>query len=335
MPARVIADHGHKVKVISCLGECIAARPKHEQLLEQEIAVGDWVAIRLMNQNSEAMIEAVLPRKTKFSRAAAGVEVKEQIVASNIDVVFLVQSLNNNFNLRRLERYLISAWESGALPVVVLTKSDLCDTPETYIQQVEALATGVDVHAVSNITGEGIDAIKKYIKPGKTIALLGSSGVGKSALTNSLMGEYVAKTSDIREKDARGRHTTTHRELIQLKDGGLIIDTPGMRTLYLWEAEEGMSQMYGEIEQLIQNCRFSNCKHINEPGCAVQQAIRKQIITKERWESWIKLQKELRMMESKIRRKERIVEKHTIQQSSKHMNKRENIQAKLRREDAF
>ena len=164
MPARVIADHGHKVKVISCLGECIAIRPKHEQLLEQEVAVGDWVAIRLMNQNSEAMIEAVLPRITKFSRAAAGVEVKEQIVASNIDVVFLVQSLNNNFNIKRLERYLIAAWESGALPIVILTKSDLCETPALYIQQVEAMATGVAVHAVSNLTGEGIDDIKKYIK---------------------------------------------------------------------------------------------------------------------------------------------------------------------------
>lgn len=335
LPARIIADFGQKLKVITELGECYALRPRQDQKLEQAFAVGDWITIHTPNQQLETTIHSVLTRKSKFSRAAAGIEMKEQIVASNIDVVFLVQSLNHNFNLKRLERYLITAWESGAIPVVILTKKDLCADAESYIEKTRDFAPGVDVFAVSNVTGEGIDDIKSYFKPGKTVALLGSSGVGKSALTNSIMGEYVAKTSEIREKDSKGRHTTTHRELVLLENGGMIIDTPGMRTLCLWEAEEGMQHVYGDIESLVKQCRFKDCKHQNEPGCAVKQAIYRGSLTTERWESWQKLQKEIRMVDAKIRRKERIIEKQFIQQSSKNANKRENVNAKFRRGDDF
>lgn len=322
MPARVVSDYGQKVRLITPMGEMLANRPTAHQFLEQQLAAGDWVAVHFLNSNSEAVIEHILPRMTKFSRAAAGIEVKEQIVASNIDTLFLIQSLNKDFNMRRLERYLIAAWESGATPVIVLTKSDLCDDLEVKISQVEVTAPGVEIYAVSNLTGEGIEGLGKYISNGKTIALLGSSGVGKSTLVNTLTGSQVLKTQEIREDDSKGRHTTTHRELVKLPEGGLILDTPGMRTLALWEAEEGMEKMFGDIEALIKDCRFSDCKHQHEPGCAIREALRKGAIDDQKWQSWLKLQREIRHLDSKKDSKIRAFEKQSIRKFSREINQR-------------
>lgn len=322
MPARVVSDYGQKVRLITPMGEMLANRPTAHQFLEQQLAAGDWVAVHFLNSNSEAVIEHILPRMTKFSRAAAGIEVKEQIVASNIDTLFLIQSLNKDFNMRRLERYLIAAWESGATPVIVLTKSDLCDDLEVKISQVEVTAPGVEIYAVSNLTGEGIEGLGKYISNGKTIALLGSSGVGKSTLVNTLTGSQILKTQEIREDDSKGRHTTTHRELVKLPEGGLILDTPGMRTLALWEAEEGMEKMFGDIEALIKDCRFSDCKHQHEPGCAIREALRKGAIDDQKWQSWLKLQREIRHLDSKKDSKIRAFEKQSIRKFSREINQR-------------
>jgi ribosome biogenesis GTPase len=322
MPGRIISDYGQKVRVITPYGEKLANRPAHGQEMAQLLAAGDWVSVHLINDHTEASIEHILPRKTKFSRAAAGVAVKEQIVAANIDTIFLIQSLNKDFNMRRLERYLIAAWESGAVPVIVLTKSDLCDDVEERIQKVEETAPGVEIHAVSNLTGSGIESLRKYVSEGKTIALLGSSGVGKSTLVNTLTGSQVLKTQEIREDDSKGRHTTTHRELVLLPGGGLILDTPGMRTLSLWEAEEGMEKMFGDIEAITKSCRFNDCKHQNEPGCAVREALIKGTIDLPKWQSWLKLQKEIKHLEAKKDNKIRAIEKLSVKKVSRQVNAR-------------
>lgn len=316
-PGRVVADYGQMLRVASDSGEILVNRALKKVDKELQIAVGDWVGFEYVKEDQVPFIRLVLTRKTKFSRAAAGIEVKEQIVASNIDTVFLVQSLNRDFNMKRLERYMIAAWESGAMPVVVLTKADCCDDVADKISTVYNTVPGVDVYAISCITGEGIDSIKKYLSPGKTIALLGSSGVGKSTLVNTLAGEELLKTQEIREDDSRGRHTTTHRELLLLPEGGLIMDTPGMRSLSLWEADTGMEIMFGDVEELVKLCRFHDCKHQNEPGCAVREALNTGELETERWESWLKLQKELAHLEAKKEGKVRLQEKQWGKQIAK------------------
>lgn len=316
-PARIVADYGQRIRVVGDFGETLVTRPVQKAGNELQMAVGDWIALEYTAESEMACVRAVLKRKTKFSRAAAGAELKEQIVAANVDNVFLIQSLNKDFNMRRLERYLIAAWESGAIPVVVLTKADCCEDIASKVAVVNSTAPGVEVHAISCITGEGIEEIRKYFGPGKTVALLGSSGVGKSTLANTIAGEELLKTQAIREDDSRGRHTTTHRELILLPGGGLILDTPGMRTLSLWEADAGMEAMFGEVEELIKLCRFHDCKHGNEPGCAVRNALDSGILEMKKWESWLKLQKELAHLEIKKEGKQRIQEKQWGKQISK------------------
>ncbi len=316
-PGRITADYGQMLQVISGSGEHLVNRPVKRQGSDMEFAVGDWVAMENSSDSQSILIRDVLPRKTKFSRAAAGIEVKEQIVASNVDTVFLIQSLNRDFNMKRLERYLIAAWESGAIPVVVLTKSDCCDNVSEKMAIVYNTAPGVEVHAVSCIEGQGLEEIRKYFVQGRTVALLGSSGVGKSTLVNTLAGKEVLKTKEIREDDNRGRHTTTHRELLLLPGGGLILDTPGMRSLSLWEAETGMEVMFGDIEELTVQCRFYDCKHENEPGCAVREALENGKLEPKRWESWLKLQKELARLEAKKEGKLRLQEKQWGKQIAK------------------
>ena len=238
-----------------------------------------------------AIIHQVLPRKSLFVRKAAGTSKTEQVVAANIDTVFLCMSLNNDFNLRRLERYLAAAWESGAEPVAVLTKADLCaDLPQKQ-REVEAIAMGVNILTTSAMESDGYRQIMPYITQGRTVAFVGSSGVGKSTLINRLLGEDRLTTGGLR-KDDKGHHTTTHRELLFLSNGAMVIDTPGMRELGMWDAASGVEQTFGDIEELAARCRFRNCSHSGEPGCAVRAAIRSGDLDGGRWLSYQKLKNE-------------------------------------------
>ena len=297
LPARVVEEQRSAFRVDCEAGELLAESTGHLRYTAADRsalpAVGDWVLIEPRVAERRATIHEVLPRRTKFSRKAAGRETEEQIVAANIDTAFLVTSLNADLNLRRIERYLTTIWESGAQPVVLLSKSDLCEDIPTAMAAVADVAFGVPIHALSSATGEGLDVINEYLKPGHTIALIGSSGVGKSTLINRLLGLDVQKTIAIREDDARGRHATTARRLFLLPGGGMLIDTPGMRELQLWEANEGLSQTFEDIEQLAQNCRFDDCQHESEPHCAVQSALANNTLSSERFESYLKLRREL------------------------------------------
>ena len=266
----------------------------YNQGTEKFPTVGDRVELQF-NPNGDSMITKTLERKSYFSRQDPDVGRGEQVVAANFDYVFLVMSLNQNFNLDRLERYLAQAWQSGGTPVVILTKADLCEDLQEKMMQVEKIAPGVDIHAVSSVTGKGMEAVQAYLKVGKSVVLLGSSGVGKSTLVNVLAGEEVMETGEIRLADDKGKHTTTHRQMIELPQGAIIIDTPGMRELGIWEARDGMSQAFSEIEELISMCRFSNCSHGNEPGCAVRAALEDGSLDKKRWIRYQKLEKENRM----------------------------------------
>lgn len=296
---KLYTEHGEVV------GE-ISGKFRHEALSQQEFpAVGDWVVVSLRIEEKSATIHKVLPRKTKFSRKVAGVLTEEQIVASNIDTVFLVNALNNDFNVRKIERYLIMAWESGAEPVIILSKADLCTDLDECIKETEKIAVGVPIHVISALTGDGIEDLQQYTKQGKTVALLGSSGVGKSTLINYFLKEEVQETKEVREGDDRGRHTSTYREMFLLPDGGIMMDTPGMRELQLWGGDEGISEAFEDIDELAEQCRFADCKHKNEPGCAVNQAIANGLLSEARFENYKKLQTEIRIMEKKQSRIEK------------------------------
>lgn len=303
VPARVVAQRGlNRVST----GEAehyadLAGRLRHELERPGEAAgfpaVGDWVAFRPPTGEGRGLIHAVLPRRSKFSRKVAGQRTEEQVVAANVDTLFLVSGLDGDFNPRRIERYLTAAWDSGARPVVVLNKLDRCDDPERCLLEAEAVSMGVPVHRVSARTGEGCDALAEYLRPGETVSLLGSSGVGKSTLINRLLGREAQRTGDVREGDDKGRHTTTHRELLPLPGGGLIIDTPGMREVQLWEGDQGIESAFPEIEALAEGCRFGDCRHQGEPGCAVGEAVRSGELPPERLESFRKLQRELHQIQ--------------------------------------
>ena len=253
-------------------------------------AVGDYVMASCADLDT-AVIHQVLPRKSLFVRKAAGTSKTEQVVAANIDTVFLCMSLNNDFNLRRLERYLAVAWESGADPVVVLTKADLCgDLPQKQ-REVEAIAVGVDILTTSAMESDGYRQIMPYITQGRTVAFVGSSGVGKSTLINRLLGEERLATDGLRNDD-KGHHTTTQRELLFLPNGAMVIDTPGMRELGMWDAASGVEQTFGDIEELAARCRFRNCSHSGESGCAVRVALESGHLDAGRWLSYQKLKNE-------------------------------------------
>ncbi len=293
-PGRVIQQFNHLYTIATESGEMLAqlsGRLRHEAAPHQLPVTGDWVALRVSSDQASAQIMAVLPRVTRFCRRAAGRSDREQVLAANLDYAFLVTGLDNDFSPRRIERYLTAAWDSGATPVVVLNKLDVCADPASRIRTVEEVAVGTAIHAVSALRGDGTEALARYCLPGQTVALLGSSGVGKSTLINRLLGSESQSTQPVRE-DGRGRHTTTRRELLFCAQGGMVIDTPGMRELQLWD-DEGLHMTFDEIETLARNCRYRDCRHEDEPGCAVVEAVRTGVLSAERLSSLHKLQREL------------------------------------------
>jgi len=295
-PGRVLSEHRGGYVVATDRGEVEAAvsgRYRHEASSAEEFpAVGDWVALDMGDGEKSAVIHALVPRKTRFLRPARGDLPGAQVVAANVDVVLLVAGLDHDFNLRRLERYVALAWSSGAEPVIVLNKADICDDVPGRSADVAQIAPGVPIRVLSALDGLGLDSLTPLLEAGKTIALIGSSGVGKSTILNRLLGTEQQRTQDVRADD-RGRHTTTHRELVPLPGGGLVIDTPGIRELQLWDADEGLGSTFADIEALAEACRFTDCRHETEPGCEILRALGDGSLTEERLESYRKLQKEL------------------------------------------
>jgi ribosome biogenesis GTPase / thiamine phosphate phosphatase len=286
--------------------------------------VGDWVAVSALPDEGKAIIQTLLPRKSAFSRKVAGQKTEEQVVAANIDIVFIVCGLDLNFKLRRIERYLTVAWESGAVPVILLNKADLCPEVESRKCEVEAIALGAEVHTLSASEKTGLEALSPYIQVGMTVAFLGSSGVGKSTLINALLGTERLKVNTVSESGSRGRHTTTFRELIFLPKGGLVIDTPGMRELQVWGDEEGLKRVFDDIEALASECRFWDCRHEGEPGCVVQEAINHGTLEPKRLENYRKLKKEIVYLADRQTMKASAIEKarwKSISQQAKSLKK--------------
>jgi len=310
VPGRIIGDFGSKFRVLTEDGEKwgeVAGKLRHGLSSSGEYpAIGDWVALAVLDAGDHTIIHQVLPRSSVISRQAAGNARAEQIIAANVDTLFLVSALNDDYNVRRMERYLIMAWNSGATPVILLTKADLCSDPASRIIEMERAAPGVAVHAVSSVHNIGRESLEPYIGSGLTVALTGSSGCGKSTLVNWLCGKTVQQTQEVREGDSRGRHTTTHRELFVMPSGGIIVDTPGMRELQLWTDEGGLSTAFGDLTELAVECRYSNCRHEHEEGCAVLEAVRTGALEEKRLMNYRKTQRELQyqsVKEAKAKRK--------------------------------
>ena len=303
--ARVTAVHRERYQLISEKGECYGSLKTKEYYLDQAEfpTAGDYVTIYYI-ENGDSLILATQPRRTVFTRRDPGSVPRSQAVAANFDYVFILQSLNHDFNPKRLERYLTLAWQSGATPVILLTKADLVEDYWDYLTRIERAAAGVNVHVVSARTGYGLPRLNAYLQPGKTVVFLGSSGVGKSSLVNALAGEELMAVSGIREEDSRGRHTTTHRQLITLRSGVHVIDTPGMRELGMWEVDEGIGEAFSDVESYLGKCRFSDCAHGSEPGCAIRRAIDMGELDLERWESYRKLKEEAVDRDELLRRKQ-------------------------------
>jgi len=304
VPARVAIEFNYLYRLYAAAGELQAqhaGRLRHEAVRKEQLsAVGDWVAALLTPGEATATIEAVLPRRSKFSRKVAGELTEEQIVAANIDTVFIVMGLDGDYNPRRLERYLLLAHESGARPVVILNKSDIAERLSEDLDEIQSLTVGIPVHPVSAKHRDGIDVVLGYLGPGRTGALLGSSGAGKSTLVNALLGEQRFKTTDVREHDSRGRHTTRHRHLIPLPDDrGLLIDTPGMRELQLWTQTDTARDTFEDIATLAAGCHFTDCRHAGEPRCAVAQAVEGGTLDASRLEGFLKLQDEVHALEAR------------------------------------
>lgn len=310
IPARITAVFGNQFAFICEQGSGLARlkTKEYDCGAEEYPTTGDFVLLRYQ-ADGESLIIRTMPRRTSFQRLDPSSSGRSaQTVAANFDTVFLMQSLNQNFNLHRMERYLTLAWQSGAMPVIVLTKSDLSSDAESKIHEAASIAPGVPVLTVSVRTGDGLDKVKQWLKPKTTAVFLGSSGVGKSSLVNALAGEEVMTVSEIRQSDARGRHTTTRRQLIFLPSGAMIIDTPGMRELGMWDVREGLEKSFADVEQFLGRCRFHDCSHTNEPGCAVQEAIASGALDEERWTQYCRLKTEAKYSEDKgdfLRQKQR------------------------------
>jgi ribosome biogenesis GTPase / thiamine phosphate phosphatase len=301
-PGRIALEYNQFYRVYTAAGEILAettGKLRYEAASRAELpAVGDWVALKKRPDQEHARIHAILPRTSCFTRKVVDRKTEEQVVGANIDTLLLVTSLNQDFKPRRLERYVAVAIESGARPVLLLSKSDLCEDLDDKLAALTALAEHAPIHAISAKEGIGLEALAPYFVAGQTVAILGSSGVGKSTLVNYLFGSDRQKVKEIRANDGEGMHATRHRELIVLPSGGLVpgglvLDTPGMRELQLWETDEGMDQVFGDVEALIAACRFSNCQHETEPGCAVRAALNDGSLETGRYDNYVRLQDEL------------------------------------------
>jgi len=296
-PARVAVEFNHLYRVYVDGGEAeasVAGRLKHHAASRGELpAVGDWVVIRRRSDEDRVTILHVLPRRSHFSRKVAGGVTDEQVVAANVDVVFLVMGLDADFSPRRLERYLLLARDSGAAPVILLTKPDLCADLPSHLAEVLTVTGDLPVHVLNPRAGDGTDVLRAYVSTGRTCALLGSSGVGKSTIVNRLVGSDVQKTRAVRAADSKGRHTTIHRELVPVPGGGLLLDTPGMRELQLWDVGDAVQQTFDDVERHAAQCHFTDCRHRDEPRCAVKAAVAEGTLSAERLASYLALQDEL------------------------------------------
>ena len=297
VPGRVSLEHNHIYRVMTGEGERLAeaaGRIKYLASGRSELpAVGDWVAVRLDARHEAGTIRAILPRRTCFSRKAAGRETEEQVIAANVDVVLIVFGLDSPTKPRAVERYIALARRSHVEPVVILNKADLAEDVAGDVAEITAIAGDVPIHAVSAATGSGLDAITAYLREGVTLAVLGPSGGGKSSLVNRLIGAEALAIGEVRDWDARGRHTSVHRQMLVVPGGGVIIDTPGMRELQLWDAEDGVGETFEEIAARAPDCRFRDCRHEAEPGCAVKAAVASGDIAEARYEGYLKLSREL------------------------------------------
>lgn len=303
--ARIIAEHKGRYAILLDDKE-LSAEITGKMMFAAETrkdypAVGDWVAVQLYGDNSPAIVHHILPRKTVLSRKSSGREIEEQIIATNMDIVFIIQGLDNNFNLRRLERFLVIATQSGAEPVILLSKTDLLSEDEVskQIEEVRTVSKNTPVIAYSAKTLIHVEDIKALITKDSTVCFIGSSGSGKSTLINRFLGREKIQTQEVREEDSRGKHTTTHRELIALESGGSVIDTPGLREIGLWEVGSSIEEAFTDIEDLALNCKFTDCSHDQEPGCAVRSALENGTLEQERYESYLKLRREADFIASK------------------------------------
>jgi ribosome biogenesis GTPase len=322
---RVALEHKNNYILYTEQGELsaeVSGKLRYQATERQDFpAVGDWVVISVREAQKTATIHAVLPRKSKFSRKTVGTKTEEQIIATNVDTVFLISGLDGDFNLRRIERYLILVWESDANPVIILNKADLCEDVEQCREAVEEIAFGVPIIILSAVNNQGLDALIPYLNQGQTVALLGSSGVGKSTITNQLAGKAIQSVQAVRQGDDRGKHTTTHRELIILPSGGLLMDTPGMREIQIWTGDEGLQETFADIKSLAMQCRFHDCRHEQEPGCAVQEALADGSLDYQRFLNHQKLQKELNYLTRKQDQRAALVEKEKWKKIHKSLRK--------------
>jgi ribosome biogenesis GTPase len=321
LPARVVLEQRGLFGVATADGDASArvlGGLRHKTADPADLpAVGDWVAVEPVPGERTMLVRRVLARRTKLSRKAAGEALEEQVIAANLDAVFVITALNQDFNARRLERFLAVCRESGADPVILLNKLDACPDPAPYLAEAAAAAAGAAVVALSASTGEGVDALARWIAPGRTVGFVGSSGVGKSTLVNRLLGSETMRTFATRASDERGRHTTTHRQMFVLPGGGVLLDTPGMREMQFWEADRGLAQAFDEIDALAASCRFGDCGHESEPGCAVKAGVESGAVAPERLESWRKLKRELKARAERVTPAEKAAEKRRVRAVNK------------------